>query len=775
MKARLAEHIKMAVLGWLATVATALCFLPTITNQSYLPAAALICALLVAIGVGMRTVRTPALIVLAVQLLALTEILIVAFGNKLRFGVVPTAETLRILNDRIASGMDIAQRYAAPAPRSTGLTLLVIFAIGVACVLVDFFALGVRRVPLSGLPLLTLYTVPVTALTDGVPVYGFLPGAVAYIALLLADERDRLAHWGRLVSRTTAIDEQTVMDTSGLAASGRKISALAVVTAVVLPIFIPSLSSSLLDRGRGTGLGSGDGDQLSFADPMVSLAQSLRRPEEVDILEVKADVAPEYLRLVILDQPGPDSWTASTLDLSTTVAVNNVLPPPKGLSDRIKVTTHNLSVVPTDDFPSNSSWLPVPFGASYLSINNDWAYVPRDQTVTAMRETAASRLNGYTVNYRRVEPTADDLRSAGAAPNDIREEFGGVPGDMPQQIASTASAVTSGATTAYDEALLLQDFFRDSSNFSYDVDAAYGYGYQAMTEFLDKGRGFCQQFSATMTMMARTLGIPARIVVGFLQPERVDGETFVFTSHNVHSWPELYFDGVGWVRFEPTPGVGAPVPPYARNVTPGSELPSVNPTQGSLEEPTRNVNPENSGSSAPDDGAASGGSADGIPSRWWFFGAVALVLLLLPAALRFGVRRSRLTRPVELGGAAESAWLELRDHVRDLRLPWTGSMTPRARARSLVGLLAGDASGILALNRLSMSVERSRYATSGLAGADPAVDVVQVMAVIDKGAERSQRIRATFLPTSLLPDLRRAWRQRIGRRHRSTGQLDEVD
>ncbi|MEJ7690940.1 MAG: DUF3488 domain-containing protein [Nocardioidaceae bacterium] len=223
------------------------------------------------------------------------------------------------------------QRRRAPVSR-----LLVLFGIGVVAVLVDFFAAGVRRVPLTGLPLLILYTVPVTALPDGVPIYGFLPGAAAYIALLLADERDRLSHWGRLVSRTPDDSVQPTMDTSGLVSNGRRIAVIAVTSAVVLPVFIPAFSSAWFDNGRGVGNGPGNGTNLSFSDPMVSLAQSLRRPVKEDVLVVSGPTSPEYLRLVVLDQPGPDNWSASALDLDNTLPLDRTLPAPEGVGDDVE-------------------------------------------------------------------------------------------------------------------------------------------------------------------------------------------------------------------------------------------------------------------------------------------------------------------------------------------------------------------------------------------------------------------------------------------------------
>ncbi len=767
MSQRLGEHVRLSLLGWLATIATACCFLPTISNQSYLIQAAFLSGLLAAVGIGLRACRTPAVGVLLVQLALLIEVLVVAFGDKLKYLLLPTPGTVDGLRADISAGLEVAQKFAAPTPKSAGLTLLVLFGIGVVGVLVDFFAAGVRRVQLTGLPLLILYTVPVTALPDGVPVYGFLPGAAAYIALLLADERDRLSHWGRLVSRTPHDTAPSTMDTSGLVSNGRRIAVIAVASAVVLPLFIPAFSSAWFDNGRGVGNGRGNGTNLSFSDPMVSLAQSLRRPVKEDVLKVSGPAPPEYLRLVVLDQPGPDNWSASALDLDNTLPLDQPLPGPEGVADDVPSTAGQLAIAPTDEFPTDSSWLPVPYALRNVDINGDWAYVPRDQTVSATSLTSADNIDEYSVSYSELGFTEAQLRASGPPPAAIQQEFAQVPDGVPAVVPNVALSVTAGTQDPYEQAVLLQTFFRDSEQFTYDIDASYGYGYESMAEFLDKRKGFCQQFAATMAMMARTLDIPSRVVVGFLKPDRQEAPgTYVITSHDVHAWPELYFEGLGWVRFEPTPRSGASVPSYADNLTvPNGITPSQTGTAAT--DDFRNRNPNTEQNTTATDAGANGGSGGGgaAPSKYWVVLVLLIAVLLLPAGLRHGVRRNRLNRPVEHAEAAEAAWMELRDHLRDLRLPWTGSMTPRARERSVAGLLVDDADGLQALRRLALSVERSRYATAALSGADPATDVVEVMDVIDRRAERAQRLRATFLPASLLPDLRRAWRDwRAGHR-----------
>ncbi|MGM3293757.1 transglutaminase-like domain-containing protein, partial [Escherichia coli] len=85
-----------------------------------------------------------------------------------------------------------------------------------------------------------------------------------------------------------------------------------------------------------------------------------------------------------------------------------------------------------------------------------------------------------------------------------------------------------------------------------------GNGGDELEEFLtddEDGRtGYCEQFASAMAVMARSLGIPARVAMGFLEPTEEGRGQWVYSTDDLHAWPELYFAGQGWVRFEPTPG-----------------------------------------------------------------------------------------------------------------------------------------------------------------------------------------------------------------------------
>jgi hypothetical protein len=131
-----------------------------------------------------------------------------------------------------------------------------------------------------------------------------------------------------------------------------------------------------------------------------------------------------------------------------------------------------------------------------------------------------------------------------------------VPADLPPVVGATARDVTAGATSAYDAALRLQTWFQ--TEFEYSLEIQPGHGNSAIESFLRDRVGYCEQFAGTFAAMMRTIGVPARVAVGFTSGVPVaDGEYSVL-GRNAHAWPEVWFDDIGWVAFEPTPGRGAP-------------------------------------------------------------------------------------------------------------------------------------------------------------------------------------------------------------------------
>src|SRR6185437_4819598 len=102
---------------------------------------------------------------------------------------------------------------------------------------------------------------------------------------------------------------------------------------------------------------------------------------------------------------------------------------------------------------------------------------------------------------------------------------------------------------------------RNTGGFTYDTHVVTRANADAVSSFLASKRGYCVQFSSAMAVMARLLGIPARIGVGFLPGTHQANGSYTVSLNDAHAWPEIYFTGVGWVRFEPTPAIRSGLAP----------------------------------------------------------------------------------------------------------------------------------------------------------------------------------------------------------------------
>jgi transglutaminase-like putative cysteine protease len=246
-----------------------------------------------------------------------------------------------------------------------------------------------------------------------------------------------------------------------------------------------------------------------------------------------------------------------------------------------------------------------------------------------------------------------------------------------------ASQVTAGAPTMYDAVERVQRYLNKNYSYSEKPRSA-RYPLNAFL-FRDKF-GYCQQFSGAMALMLRMAGIPSRVAGGFA-PGSLNRDTGEYRVRDLdaHSWVEVYFNGIGWVTFDPTPAA-APAETQSADVTPTSA------TGGA-------INGSRAGLAAPDPKSGAGGSsapgAGGRVSAW----------LLLPLALLCagGVMAWRVVRRTRRLGAAELAEAQLAELRRALgRLSWVvpagttllglerrlGRMAGPAAARYAAGLRA---------------------------------------------------------------------------------------
>jgi len=226
---------------------------------------------------------------------------------------------------------------------------------------------------------------------------------------------------------------------------------------------------------------------------------------------------------------------------------------------------------------------------------------------------------------------------------------------------------------------------------------------------LNDRKGYCEQFASAMAMMARVVGIPSRVSVGFLPGEQ-DQDVWKVSIRDMHAWPELYFANYGWVRFEPTPAsVTGSAPPWTvQNAGSSESDPSANPTSESTDsQRSPGAEPSVVPSVQPNEPGQAVGAGWGRTLIWSGIALVLLVILAAPATIRMRRRSTRLSGSGPSEEQVEAAWAEIRDTVLDYGGSWPDG-SPRAIGQEMAHRLDEEESE--SMSRVATLVERSRYA-----------------------------------------------------------------
>jgi transglutaminase-like putative cysteine protease len=281
--------------------------------------------------------------------------------------------------------------------------------------------------------------------------------------------------------------------------------------------------------------------------PLTDIKDRMTERSEAVVFVVSSPT-PSYWRLIALDDFDGTIRSLSETDLAD---ASGTLP--QGFEPSVDGETVTQTFEIAD---LRGGLLPSAFSPVRVEGSDGIWFAAETSTLVAVSGTTTDGLS-YTVESVLPHYDVARLRAADApVTGDVAERYLGLPADFPAELAELAREITAGATTRYDRAIALQNWFR---GFAYDLSVGAGHSQTRMQEFVNERRGFCEQFSSTYAAFARVLGLPSRVAVGFTPGElRADGRYYVQGKH-AHSWPEIYFEGVGWVPFEPTPGRGNPV------------------------------------------------------------------------------------------------------------------------------------------------------------------------------------------------------------------------
>lgn len=780
---------RLRLAGAVAVLATTAGLSTVVEGWAWFVQAVVAVVVVVAAGAGATALRLPAWVGAVAQVAALLVVLCVLFvPGQAVLGLLPGPQALGALADLVREGRETVNSQAAPVVAEPGLRLVTTAGAGLVAVVVDVLAAGARTPALTGPVLLAVHAVAVVFAPGGLPWGWFALAVGAWLLLLAADADGRALAWGRRVqqrgSRSTGGSGGSGGSGSGGAGrSGAPLAAAAltalaaVVAAVVVPPLVPGTSSVFLTAGTGSGIG---GAAANSVNPLLDLRSDLDSQGTAEVLRYRTDTtAPSPLRIVTVDAFDGDVWQPSELQAGTSQPLDGALPSPPGLAEGTPYTDVRYDIAVE---ALRQRWLPTPYPATTVDVDGDWVVDTSTLNIQGQGRTSTVEGQEYQVVQRAVDPDPAALRDAPDAPADVQERYTQLPADLPPELAAQAREVVGGETSKYLQAAALQEWFRTTGGFTYSLEAPEPRTANALADFLTDRTGYCVHYASAMAVMARTLGIPARVGVGFLPGSALGDGSWQVTLQDAHAWPELYFEGAGWVRFEPTPSTRTGTAPSWTVPPVEAVTPSTAPGGATTAAPSTSA----SSSAAPSASATTAApqttaAQSGAP--WPLLVVLALVvgLLAAPLASRSLVRRRRWRRAEGSAARAEAAWADLLEQVGDLGVRVPPSETPRQVGRRLVagftppedeapgdagrdGAGRGDERGP-AVGRLVDAVEGARYgaAGGGRGGTALADDVRTVVGAVVAQRSRSATWRWRALPPSGVAHLRR-WASSLLRR-----------
>lgn len=738
------RDLALLALGVFAGIVAALVpVLSVIAPGAWTVGAVTASAVVLVTGLAVRLARLPALVATLAELVVGVLLLTAVFARSTALlGFIPTPTTLASIPALFSGAAEEIRLGIAPVAAATGLSFVLVAAVTGLAIVLDHVVLTARMPLLAGVGLVAVSLIPTIAIPAAVDVPAVLALAVAILFLLRMDVR----------SRTRASGPQRRIGPRVWGASATAIG-IAAVSVLVTLVAVPLLPQPGLRFASGSGAGFG-----TTINPNLDLGNDLRQPRDIDVLTVNttAPSAP-YLRAVTLSRFDGAVWQPDSGDTVAVPGDAPVFDAPQVDGD-IAVSTWTTTIKVGE---LDSPWLPVPSPATKVTgLQGEWLGMPDNRTIVS--RSGSSRDQEYQVDTTVPRPTLEQIRARPVGGSELGDAVRALPDDVPAIIGDTARSVTAGAQSPYDALMALQSWFR-SSQFRYSLDAPVeagfdGAGMDAVARFLQERTGYCVHFASAFAVMARTLDMPSRIVVGYLpgtrsgSVEQTGEADYTVTSSQLHAWPEVYFRGIGWVPFEPTNSLGVPTS-FASGSTGGSSSTTTTPEQRDAATPgaTRTDAPQLGDQDGPGTTSSGVGTATAQSAVPVLVGVGVVILLLLAAApgvLRAWRRRSRAPRI--LAGDAVAAWAEIRADAVDLGIRAPDAESPRAFAARLVEDHGVDADDI---GLVRDALERAVYAEDGV---DPArgpalADAVErIRERLRAGASAAGRVRALVLPRSLL-------------------------
>lgn len=474
-------------------------------------------------------------------------------GATLQLGFLPSGQTFAQFEDLWVRGIEVVRTRPAPVVAESSVVLLMSTAVWAVAHALDglVFRLGA---PLRAIAVaLVLWIVPLAIGGGGGG--GAWPWAVIFLAacalLLLAAGEAETARWGSWSSGPGH-------SSRSFGWTGWIMAAAAIGSGALLAPALPGFGQPPWYEMRGLG-----GTTVT-TNPIVNIRANLVTPSNEPVARVQSP-RPIYLRTTSLDVYGvAEEWTNSGIR-GTPVADGAPLPfeVPVEVAQATSVEVTALGL-------AGAVLVPAPYQPTRLAgaITEGLHYDRRLSTFTLQREQPLQSGERYVVDAAVPSPSGEQLNAFTRLP--APEQLVALPANVPPAVGELARAITTeaGATTPFGTALALQEELR---SWTYSLDPPRGHGGAAMETFLESRTGYCEQFAGTMAVMLRTLGIPARVAVGYTPGTEVGEGLYEITNANAHAWVEVLFPQYGWIAFEPTPrDDGNVLVPSATNLAPAA-------------------------------------------------------------------------------------------------------------------------------------------------------------------------------------------------------------
>ncbi len=354
-----------------------------------------------------------------------------------------------------------------------------------------------------------------------------------------------------------------------------------------------------------------------------------------------------------------------------------------------------------------------------VPVNADVRLVPNPgkpneplRSVSAMRSRVRlDSQTGYQVVSGVSEASPDKLRADNTDyPQWVKDLYLQLPDSVTPRVKELAAQTVANATSPYDKADAIEKLLR-TYTYNQDISAPPA-GQDGVDYFLfDVKEGYCDYYASAMVVMLRSVGVPARFVVGYTpgqlkqQNEQTDeAPLYRVLERNAHAWPEVYFPSYGWIQFEPTasePLLSRPAPDIAANLDAG-----LNAERG-----PQGPNPEQEPPHAPLTQTPFNLQAPSafelwLRGHWGWLAAAAVLIAAIVAAWRYlRWQQIDLFKDSEVLGrlfALLGLW------AKRLQVPWRPSQTPLERAAAFNARLPDAAPAVDTIASLFIAQQYGR-------------------------------------------------------------------